>query len=63
MKQFISCIIGSFLVYLLLSLVSGTPNPYYFGAGTKLVFGFLVFIIWVVPIIVNFFDGEENFKN
>ncbi len=64
MKQFNICSGISFLLYILASFLGKSFNP--MGWTNEL--GTLIFIafeisIWLLPIYLNYLDGEENFKN
>lgn len=64
MKQFIICTFLSVLIYLCGSFISKSYNPMDWtnNEGTTFTIAFIV-IVWLAPIMLNYLEGKENFKN
>lgn len=69
MKQFIACLLFTLLFHLLSSFLGGNFNPMEWGFETehqklgKMLYLFVQFCIWIVPITLNYLNGDKNFKD
>lgn len=63
MKQFIICFLLTLFIYVSGSFLGKSFNPMdWSNSGGTLFFCFFVFMVWVVPIYLNYVNGEENFS-
>lgn len=64
MKQFIGCLGFSLLLYFISSIIGQNWNAMEWKNGDgRFIFGVFLFLIWLVPIMVNAQNGDDNFKN
>ena len=69
MKQFITCLLLSVFFHFLASILGGSFNPMEWKQDTEsaklgtLMYLFFEMVIWIAPMMLNYLNGEENFKN
>lgn len=64
MKQFIISLAISILFYILASIIGLSFNPMDWNNEVgRLMFGLFFMFIWLLPIMLNYLNGDKNFKN
>ncbi len=63
MKQFMTCLLLSGLLYLISSVGAADFNPTHWAGEGRFLFGLFIMVIWIIPILMNYLNGEENFEN
>jgi hypothetical protein len=63
MKQFLVCLLLSILTHFLFSVGGSGLNPFEWITDVKIPYVIIVLVIWIFPIVINYLDGNENFKN
>ena len=63
MKQFLMSFSFSLLLHALLSLVMGSVEPSTWSDGWKMIYVFGILVVWILPIMSNYVEDKDNFKN
>lgn len=69
MKQFFGCLGFTLLFHILCSFIGGSFDPMQWPSETpeqnfgKTLYVFFELCIWLVPITLNYLNGDENFKD
>ena len=63
MKQFIICLGITLLLYYIGACLNEEYDPMYWGASVGTVMlSFLILVVWIAPMMLNYLGGEKNFK-
>jgi hypothetical protein len=53
----------SAITHFLFSVGGSSFNPFEWKTDVKVPYVIIVFVIWIFPIVINYLDGEDNFKD
>ena len=57
------CLLLSAITHFLFSVGGSSFDPFEWQTDVKFPYVVIILVIWIIPIVINYLNGEENFQN